>query len=99
MALPKPETQVLGLVSGTRSVTRFLRSRLGRRKICNASPSEVAGIPPLHFNKSIFFFRIHNQHAILKLSDKKDKAFVRPCEKDCRILVNGAAITGEYTVH
>jgi len=38
---------------------------------------------------------IHNQHAILKLSDKKDKAFVRPCEKDCRILVNGAAITGE----
>ena len=42
-----------------------------------------------------FHYRIHNQHAIIKLSNKKDKAFITPVEKDCRILVNGAPINGE----
>ncbi len=36
---------------------------------------------------------IHNEHAILRLDGNKVK--VKPCEKDCRILVNGSAITGE----
>ena len=39
-------------------------------------------------NGSVFLFRIHNQHAIIKLGEKKDKVVIKPVEKDCRILVN-----------
>merc|ERR1711935_147501 len=46
-------------------------------------------------NGSVFLFRIHNQHAIIKLGEKKDKVVIKPVEKDCRILVNGSAISGE----
>ena len=47
------------------------------------------------FNIATFHYSIHNQHAIIKLSAKKDKAFITPVEKDCRILVNGGPITAE----
>ena len=41
------------------------------------------------------YHSIHNEHAIITLGSKKGKPTVRPCEKDCRVLVNGSAITGE----
>jgi kinesin family protein 1 len=44
------------------------------------------------------FSSIHIQHALIKLNEKKDKAFIRPCEKDCRVLLNGAIITGETSL-
>ena len=42
-----------------------------------------------------FFHRIHNEHAILKLDTTKNIVKIRPTTKECRILVNGAAINGE----
>ena len=40
-------------------------------------------------------FRIHSEHGILTLDQAKNKVKIRPYEKECRILVNGAPITGE----
>ncbi len=37
---------------------------------------------------------IHQQHCLLKVS-KHGQVCIRPCEKDCRVLVNGGAIAGE----
>ncbi len=37
---------------------------------------------------------IHNQHCVLKRG-KNNAVTVRPCEKDCRVLVNGSPVTGE----
>ena len=38
---------------------------------------------------------IHSEHAIITADHKHHKVKIRPCEKDCRVLVNGTAITGE----
>ena len=46
-------------------------------------------------NDVIKSHRIHDEHAILKLDDKTGIIKIRPFTKECRILVNGAAINGE----
>jgi len=38
---------------------------------------------------------VHQQHAIVRKEHKHHKVFIKPGEKDCRILVNGDAITSE----
>ena len=39
--------------------------------------------------------RVHEAHAFVKLDKKTGKAFIRPGEKDCRLLVNGSPISEE----
>ena len=46
-------------------------------------------------NLLLFHSRIHDEHAILKLDEKTGIVKIRPFTKECRILVNGAAINGE----
>ena len=46
-------------------------------------------------NLLLFHPRIHDEHAILKLDEKTGIVKIRPFTKECRILVNGAAINGE----
>ena len=55
--------------------------------------TEIGNNKPPHSDITMVGPGIHNQHCILKLDGKKVK--VKPCERDCRVLVNGAAITGE----
>jgi hypothetical protein len=40
---------------------------------------------------------VHQQHAFVKL-DKHHKVFISPGEKDCRIVINGEAITAEVSL-
>ena len=42
----------------------------------------------------ILTFRIHAEHAILTLNQTTNKVKIRPFGEDCRILLNGAPITG-----
>ncbi len=35
---------------------------------------------------------------MISISEKKDKVTIAPCEKDCRVLVNGTAITGDTKI-
>ena len=41
---------------------------------------------------------LHEQHALIR-QDKHHAVFIRPGERDCRILVNGDTITGEVELH
>merc|ERR1719500_571459 len=42
---------------------------------------------------------VHQQHAIVRKEHKHHKVHIKPGEKDCRILVNGDAITSEVELH
>jgi hypothetical protein len=39
--------------------------------------------------------RVHEAHAYVKLEKNTARAFIRPGEKDCRLLVNGSPISEE----
>ena len=43
----------------------------------------------------LLFSSIHNEHAVMLLDQKSGKVKVRPHEKDCRLIVNGAPVTTE----
>jgi kinesin family protein 1 len=49
--------------------------------------------PNVNSDLIIVYYSIHNEHCVLKLDGKKVR--IKPCEKDCRVLVNGSVITGE----
>jgi hypothetical protein len=38
---------------------------------------------------------VHEAHAYVKLEKNTARAFIRPGEKDCRLLVNGSPISEE----
>ena len=42
---------------------------------------------------------LHEQHALIRQDKKHHQVFIKPGEKDCRILVNGDTITSETELH
>ena len=40
-------------------------------------------------------FRVHETHSKMRQDKKTHQVWIRPMEKDCRVLVNGEAITEE----
>ena len=42
---------------------------------------------------------VHQQHALIRHDKKHHQVFIKPGERDCRILVNGDAITSETELH
>ena len=43
----------------------------------------------------VSIFSVHETHAIIKQDKKSHQVFIKPSEKDCRLLVNGDLITSE----
>ena len=41
---------------------------------------------------------MQEKHAILTLDEKANKINIKPCNTDCRVLVNGTPIQGETTL-
>ena len=51
------------------------------------------------FNLNLpFYFRMQEKHAIIALDEKANKVNIKPCNTDCRVLVNGTPIQGETTL-
>ena len=47
---------------------------------------------------SLLYSRMQEKHAIIALDEKANKVNIKPCNTDCRVLVNGTPIQGETTL-
>ena len=55
----------------------------------------MIALEEVYKNLTFLLFRLHEQHAFIRQDKKHHHVFVKQGEKDCRILVNGEAITEE----
>ena len=61
----------------------------------NNKISQIIFLEFLKFCNWFFIFSVHETHAIIKQDKKSHQVFIKPSEKDCRLLVNGDLITSE----